>query len=69
VNALWLGAYIIIVVILSSLWSNPHDDTDPAGGRSGLRAYRDEKTGCQYVGTFGALTPRLDATGQPMCGR
>lgn len=48
----------------------PTDDTDnPAGGRSGLSVYVDHGTGCQYIGRFWHVTPRLDAAGKPMCGK
>lgn len=48
----------------------PRDDTDAPGKRSGLNLYTDNKTGCQYLSApFGrALTPRLDANGQQICG-
>lgn len=43
----------------------PRDDTDPPGGRSGLKVYTDQRTGCQYVATvFSSLTPRLDGAGK-----
>ena len=41
------------------------DDTDPKGGRSGLRLLTDAATGCQYLSHDG-ITPRLDANGQHM---
>jgi hypothetical protein len=47
----------------------PHDTTDPEGGRSGMRLYTDTATGCQYLGTWGGLTPRMDEQGKQICGR
>lgn len=47
-----------------------HDDTDQGAGHSGFILRTDALTGCQYLGTiWGAITPRLDATGKPMCGK
>lgn len=51
-------------------WSNPHDDTDPAGGGySGMLLYTDHLTGCQYLGRpiFGGLTPRLGINNKIIC--
>lgn len=48
----------------------PRDNTDAQDGtRSRLQLFTDYGTGCQYVrgGAFGALTPRLDINGQPLC--
>lgn len=65
----WLGWVISAVwltgVLLWLLW--PYDDTDPPSGRSGLAAYTDNKTGCQYLrasGAGGGLTPRLQGNGK-----
>lgn len=44
------------------------DDTDPPGDRSGLRLYKDNLTGCEYVGAmFQGLSPRLDKDGRQVC--
>ena len=45
----------------------PHDDTDPPGGYSGHTPYPDNLTGCQYLSVRGALTPRRDRQGRPVC--
>lgn len=48
------------------------DGTDDAERktRSGLRIYHDHGTGCQYLATAeGVLTPRLNETGAPICGK
>lgn len=46
------------------------DDTDPAGGRSGMVLYTDDKTGCQYLSNrFGGMTPRLNRDGEQICPR
>jgi hypothetical protein len=44
-----------------------HDDTDPPDSHSGLTLYTDNLTGCQYLSVHGALTPRRDRQGQPVC--
>lgn len=63
-----ISAAMVVSAILT-----PYDDTDPPGfmQRSGLGLRTDAKTGCQYVtsGLFGGVTPRLDANGQPVCGK
>lgn len=47
----------------------PKDNTDPIDGRSGMSLHTDNKTGCQYLSLyFGGLTPRLDKSGQHVCG-
>lgn len=46
------------------------DDSDNAdtGQRSGLRIYRDNLTGCEYVAPmFGGATPRLGYNGEQIC--
>jgi hypothetical protein len=56
-----VGAYVAI---------QPHDDSDPPGGRSDLSIRIDALTGCQYLsaGWRGGLTPRLDRDGHQICG-
>ena len=63
---LWL---VILASILGVAWNASKDDTDPPDGRSGMVLYTDHKTGCQYLSRplFGALTPRLDASGKQVC--
>lgn len=78
-RAFWLmvAAYFVIAAFGAAV--GPTDATDPQRkgywfpDRSGLQPYTDHGTGCQYLragSMFGgsALTPRLDATGKPMCG-
>lgn len=44
------------------------DDTDSDKERSNLGLRTDHGTGCQYLVTRqGAITPRLDARGSPLC--
>lgn len=49
--------------------ATPTDDTDfNAAHRSGLMLFTDARTGCQYIGRSGALTPRMGADGKQICG-
>lgn len=44
------------------------DNSDPPGGRSGMKVKIDNLTGCEYLRTYeGGLTPRLDADGKQIC--
>lgn len=63
----WL-VFIAVFFIGLVTWQ-PYDDSDPPGGRSGLRIYRDALTGCEYLsgGITGALTPRMDRSGRQVC--
>lgn len=66
------GIALVLATVFASylghaLTSIPHDDTDPASGRSGLRLFTDAKTGCQYVGAGLGITPRLRADGTQVC--
>lgn len=65
---LGLGAAFFVVVMVSALLSsNPRDDSDPPGGRSGVKAITDHRSGLQYLrGPGGGITPRLDVSGQQM---
>ncbi len=66
----WICAVIIVLGLIDSAIRYPQkDDTDPSGGRSGLKIYTDSGTGCQYLSVSGGgVTPRLSADGQPICG-
>jgi hypothetical protein len=66
----WICAAIIALGLAGKVIGYPEkDDTDPAGGRSGLNIYTDSGTGCQYLSvSVGGVTPRLSADGFPMCG-
>jgi hypothetical protein len=48
----------------------PRDDTDTEDGpRSGVNLRTDHGTGCQYLADpMGGITPRLDASGEHICG-
>lgn len=46
---------------------NPHDDTDPPDGRSGMTLLIDHGTGCQYLYRSGAMTPRMGSDGRQVC--
>lgn len=67
-RSLFILLFVIAAVFLVD-WLAPHDDSDPAGGRSGLRIYVDYRTSCQYLaaGWLGGLTPRLDNSGRQIC--
>lgn len=67
-------AIVFASLVLSGCGGRPLDSTDDArtGTRSDLAVYVDYGTGCQYItmaGQYLPLTPRLDATGRPMCGK
>ena len=66
----WICAAIIVLGLIGSIVGYPQkDDTDPSGGRSGLKIYTDSGTGCQYLSVSGGgVTPRLSADGHPICG-
>ncbi len=63
-----VAAVISAVVMLGG--SKPLDDTDnkTTGARSEMRVLIDHGNGCQYLRPVGGgLTPRLDASGNPIC--
>lgn len=66
----WICASIIVLGLIESIVGYPQkDDTDPSGGRSGLKIHTDSGTGCQYLSVSGCgVTPRLSADGHPICG-
>lgn len=66
----WICAAIIALGLIGSIVGyQQKDDTDPSGGRSGLKIYTDSGTGCQYLSVSGGgVTPRLSADGHPICG-
>ncbi len=66
----WICAAIIVLGLIGSIVGyQQKDDTDPSGGRSGLKIYTDSGTGCQYLSVSGGgVTPRLSADGHPICG-
>lgn len=66
----WICAVILVFGLIDSAIRYPQkDDTDPSGGRSGLKIYTDSGTGFQYLSVSGGgVTPRLSADGQPSCG-
>lgn len=65
---------LVVFIVQSSVQprpAQPRDSTDPASGpRSGMAVRVDELTGCQYLAVYrGGITPRLDASGRPICDR
>ena len=67
----WIFTALIILGLFAFIrnqFGRGLDDSDKDGwNRSGLRIHTDAKTGIQYLATKdGALTPRLDATGNPL---
>jgi len=61
----------IVVILVGVRYLNPYDGTDDAKNklRSGATLVTDYGTGCQYLkGTFGGITPRLNANGEHICG-
>lgn len=65
-----VGIVLLVWGIHWLVWLSATDADDPSKYRlSGLTPMTDHRTGCQYLETFlGALTPRLDVTGKPICG-
>jgi hypothetical protein len=58
-----LGIFLMIIGfgIMTYILSQPHDNSDPHNGRSGLIIYTDNLTGCQYLSKSGGnITARLD---------
>lgn len=60
---LFIGGLVLLALGYGLDFITPHDDTDPPGGRSGVRLITDHVTGCQYLvaGWFGTITPRIGA--------
>jgi len=59
---------IIFWVTIANLFEIGYDSTDSEEGRSGLRLFTDDLTGCQYLGTaMGGITPRLNEESQHIC--
>lgn len=62
-----LAALCCILTISLVERCSPRDDTDPAGGRSGMHLRTDALTGCQYLSEpRGGITPRVDRSGRHM---
>lgn len=61
--------WILVVVTAVYISFMPYDETDDTINkrRSGMGYYVDYGTGCQYLGTWFTLTPRLGLDGKPMC--
>lgn len=61
----------IMIAILFALAidsaSNPHGNSDPPGGRSGMDVLTDHLTGRQYLYRRGAITLRMDRDGKQIC--
>lgn len=70
----WMLIALVAGSLFSLIWAKffqPYDDTDPprGWGRSGLRVYTDNLTGCQYLAPPGGdLTPRLAGRGLNQVG-
>jgi hypothetical protein len=57
--AFWIMVFLGIVFASTMLGGTPaHDDSDPPNGYSRMTPLTDHLTGCQYLRSFGALTPR-----------
>lgn len=69
--ATFLIVAFIAAVLLALTGCAPRDDTDPAGGRSGMWLYTDARTGCDYLALYGwggvSITPRMDRDGKQVC--
>ncbi len=69
-----MDKYALLIIIFALfiggallLNNKPYDDTDPAGGRSGMTLLTDHGTGCQYLYRSGAITPRMGRDGRQVC--
>lgn len=61
--------FLVVAVDVIHKSTRPYDSTDPSDGRSGLRLYIDDGTGCHYLGSSnGGLTPRMNPDGRQVCG-
>jgi len=61
----FLSGMCFMLILVAALRCWPTDDSDrDADHRSGMGVYTDYKTGLQYLGKCGALTPRLDTDGK-----
>lgn len=60
---------ICLMLIVPAFFPRPWDETDDAtnGVRSGLTLYIDHGTGCEYIGGYASITPRLNAKGEHIC--
>lgn len=58
-----LAIATVISYLISSFFT-PYDSTDVPGKRSGLRLYKDAKTGCEYLSANkNGLVKRVDING------
>lgn len=56
-----------LVALAMAVTASPTDDSDAGPDRrSGMRIHTDHKTGLQYLGAGGCVTPRVDADGRHM---
>jgi hypothetical protein len=67
----WTGAWTVIwllaAVLLAQNFPLWRDDTDPPWPKmSGMNLMTDHRTGCEYVGAGGGITPRVDGSGRHM---
>jgi hypothetical protein len=66
-DILYCLAICALVIVLSPVFVG-RDDSDSPTARSGMTIYRDELTGCEYLGTlFHGMTPRMGADGKQVC--
>lgn len=71
----WIIIIVAVIVIIGLIWIfNRGASTHPAvpDRPTGLyetdpHVWKDAKTGCEYVGISGQLTPRIDSQGKPIC--
>lgn len=69
ISAACFALALAMLLVATRVWT-PVDDSDQSWWvRSGFDVRTDNKTGCQYLSRWFALTPRLDATGKQVCGR
>lgn len=67
----WLLSKVLVILAIATLISylisnffTPYGSTDVPGKRSGLRLYKDAKTGCEYLSANkNGLVKRVDING------
>lgn len=58
---------ILAAALAALLVGCARDDSDSLDERSGMTPLIDAKTGCEYLGYGGGITPRMDNTGHQVC--
>ena len=62
-----VSMFAILLILNINYIHKDYDTTDNPPKRSGLRIYRDQLTGCEYLASPYGMTPRLDQNGNIVC--